>query len=123
MTCETEPSDADFDLTNLKDNLLGLEPTSEVTIGLPSCPESRMKVLNLDSEHSKYRVSDDGHLVSVRSRLFETSVDLGDFCTDVGVDIDESVDGGNYSVVTDVALSKLAVICDPCAVDRRFCVR
>ena len=125
MRCETKSADVDFDSTNLKDNLLDLGPDPEVPIGFPSCPGSRMKALNLDPEQSKYRVSDDGHLVSVRSRFFETSVDLGDFCTDVGVDVgvDVDVDVANSTTGSEIALSNLAVICDPCAVDHRFCVR
>ena len=91
-----------------------LETVSEAPIGLPSCPGARYRVLKLDPEASEYRVSDDGHLISVRNSFFEPLMDLGDFCSFV----DDDVDDRNSSTVAEVA-----VVCDPCAVDNRFCVR
>jgi hypothetical protein len=98
---------ANFKLESFEENILNIGQTSpEVSIGFPSCKKSGLKVLKLD-ENSTFNISDGGHLVSVISRQFETSLDLGDFCIDV--DDESSVN--------------VAVVCDPCSVGKRLCVR
>jgi len=76
------------------------------SIGMITCEKSNQKVLTIGQD---FTVTNKGKLLSVNNGTYDSSLDLGDFCLDFS--IDET--GRAYNV---------AVMCDPCNVDARFCV-
>ena len=79
----------------------------DFSIGMADCEKSKLNVLEIGQD---YKVTNEGKLLSVNSGSYESSLDLGDFC----LDILRKEDG---------RINTIAVICDPCQTDARFCVR
>ena len=96
-----------FNVDSFEDDASHNISLRDFSIGMANCETSKVKVLKIGQN---YKVTNEGKLASVHDGAYESSLDLGDFCLD-------------FSINKNDTINKVALICDPCQADGRFCVK